>query len=69
MNLSVVPTAFRPRPDNRVSTRNIIPFPLLVSNPEPSPHIAAQQDPYGKCGHAPMPEGPLHSLTLDLRAS
>jgi arylsulfatase A-like enzyme len=30
--------------------------PIYLQLDEPSPHIAAQQDPYGKCGHAPMPE-------------
>ena len=30
--------------------------PIYLQLDEPSPHIAAQQDPYGNCGHAPMPE-------------
>jgi arylsulfatase A-like enzyme len=30
--------------------------PIYLQLDEPSPHIAAQQDPYGNCAHAPMPE-------------
>jgi N-acetylglucosamine-6-sulfatase len=30
--------------------------PIYLQLDEPSPHIAAQQDPHGNCDHAPMPE-------------
>jgi N-acetylglucosamine-6-sulfatase len=31
-------------------------IPIYLQLDEPSPHIAQQSDPYGDCGHAPIPE-------------